>query len=230
MPTYPGTVTIIGGTGPYTISAYAYLPFSAAISGNTVYFTGTAPERTYTGATFTIRDLTGATVTETNTITVNPQVGLSGLSTNVWTVGQADFNGTETISWGTEPFTEWPIRECQLHNLLIRNLGMVPREGVRIDEDRRAGPGRSSVKVLVLVKVHLLAVSRHQLVFAIAFDLFVQLELGADFRQTVKRLTGGRIRRMVGVLVDMDPHPLLVHVCARHLDHLIALASIKPLI
>ncbi len=104
MPGYTGSVTITGGTGPYTISSFAYLPFTAAVSGNTVYFAGTAPPRTYTGATFTVRDQTGATVTQTNTITLNQQIGLSGLSNNAWTVGQTGFTGTETINYGSEPF------------------------------------------------------------------------------------------------------------------------------
>jgi hypothetical protein len=102
---YTGTVAISGGTGPYTISSYAYLPFSAAVSGHTVYFTGTAPERVYYGATFTIRDKSGATATQTNTISVNPVVTLSSLTSNAWTVGQVGFNGAITINYGTQPFT-----------------------------------------------------------------------------------------------------------------------------
>jgi hypothetical protein len=104
-PNYPDTVTITGGTAPYTISSYAYMPFNTTVSGNTVYFTGAPPERVYYGATFTVQDAAGATVTQTNTISVNPVVTFSSLSVNQWTVGQPGFLGAVTFTYGTEPFT-----------------------------------------------------------------------------------------------------------------------------
>lgn len=105
-PGYTGTVTIQGGTGPYSIAAYAYLPFTATISGNVIYFTGTAPPREYVDSTFTVQDATGAQVSQTDTITVNPQVSFNGLSNSTWTVGQPGFNGVISFNdgYGTQPF------------------------------------------------------------------------------------------------------------------------------
>ncbi len=102
---YTGTVTISGGTGPYFVSSFAYMPFNVLVTGNTVYFTGAPPERVYYDATFTIQDQAGATATQTNTISVNPEITYSSLSTNRWTLGQAGFTGAVTITYGTQPFT-----------------------------------------------------------------------------------------------------------------------------
>jgi hypothetical protein len=62
---FTGTVTITGGTGPYVISAYGSLPFTPAISGNKVYFTGAPASQTLYNGTLTISDKAGAAVTET---------------------------------------------------------------------------------------------------------------------------------------------------------------------
>jgi hypothetical protein len=102
---YNGTVTITGGTGPYTITAYGDYPFNPTVGGNTIYFSGSAPPRVYPDAMITITDAAGATATETDPITLNQQATFSALSVNQWTVGSPGFNGNITITDGTEPFT-----------------------------------------------------------------------------------------------------------------------------
>src|ERR1039457_370205 len=87
---------------------------------------------------------------------------------------------------------EWPIGKCQFHDFLIGNSGGVALEGLCIHVDRYVRLGRSAVEVLILMKVHFLVVSAYQLIFPIAFNLFVQLQLGADVCQLIQRCTGRR--------------------------------------
>ena len=77
------------------------------VGGNTVFFTGPAAgTEILTGGFITIRDATGAAVTETfPPFTLNAQPTVSSLTANQWTAGKAGFNGTVTIFDGTAPFT-----------------------------------------------------------------------------------------------------------------------------
>jgi hypothetical protein len=103
---FTGTITITGGTAPYVIAGYGSLPFTPAISGNKVYFTGEPPSQTLYNGTLTVRDKAGAAVTETiPTFRVNIQPSVTGLTTSQWTVGLPGFNGIMGINNGTAPFT-----------------------------------------------------------------------------------------------------------------------------
>jgi hypothetical protein len=52
-----------------------------------------------------VQDSTGATVTSTYSLTVNPAVSLGSLSVTQWRVNQPGYNGKITVSGGTPAYS-----------------------------------------------------------------------------------------------------------------------------
>ena len=105
---YTGAIAISNGTGPFTVSAQSNLPtgLTATITGSNVTFTGTPTATgTFSNVQMTVKDVAGATVSGTFTITINPAPTLGSLSPTQWTVNQAGYTGAVPISNGTGPFT-----------------------------------------------------------------------------------------------------------------------------
>src|SRR5580658_10288574 len=126
---------------------------------------------------------------------------------------------------------EGAVRECELYDLLVTDLGAGPLEGVGVDVDCYLMARGGTVQMFVLVQVNLVGLAGHELILPIAADLFVQLELSADVRELVKCDAGSRTRRVIGALIDMDSHQLFVHISSIHLGSPSAsLAPDKPLI
>jgi autotransporter-associated beta strand protein len=75
------------------------------VDGSNVVFTGTPTTAgTYGNIQLTVRDASGATVTGTFSITVNPAPTLGTLSSTAWTMNHPGFSGTITVSGGTGPY------------------------------------------------------------------------------------------------------------------------------
>jgi hypothetical protein len=107
-PGFVGTMAISGGTGPFTITAASGVPagLSFKVIGNAVTLTGT-PTVPVTAAngSVTIRDASGASITKTFSIVINPAPTMSALTMTQWTVYQPAFTGSMTIGGGTGSFT-----------------------------------------------------------------------------------------------------------------------------
>jgi hypothetical protein len=77
------------------------------------------------------------------------------------------------------------------------------------------------VEVLVLAKVHGLVVVLDDGVFPVAFDFAEKVEAQLDVAELVERLAGRRVRRLVGLLVDVNADVMFVfvmfHFCLRGL-------------
>jgi Tfp pilus assembly major pilin PilA len=106
-PGYTGSIPITGGTGPFTLSAASGLPvgLTAAVSGSAVTFTGTpTASGTFSSVSVTITDVSGASATQSYTITINAGLSLGSLSTASWTVNRSGFTGSIPITDGTGPY------------------------------------------------------------------------------------------------------------------------------
>ncbi len=104
---FTGTLAILRGTGPFSISSISGLPdgMSAALSGRSVVFTGTPTlAQTYAAGSITVADATGTTASQTFTITINPALTLGPLSQTAWIGGKTGYNGTLAIGGGTGPY------------------------------------------------------------------------------------------------------------------------------
>jgi streptogramin lyase len=107
QPGFNGTLTIGGGTGPFSITNFGGLApgLIAVVKGRTISFTGVPTVAQTTDGSITIQDAAGAAVTATFSITINPVATISGLSVGQWTAKRPGFNGIMTISGGTGPFS-----------------------------------------------------------------------------------------------------------------------------
>ncbi len=105
---FNGTMTIGGGTGPFTLTSPSGLPagLSAALNGNTIHFTGipTAAGPNANGSV-TITDADGATVMQQFSITINAAPTLSPFPVSQWTAREPGFLGVITINGGTGPYS-----------------------------------------------------------------------------------------------------------------------------
>ncbi len=105
---FNGTLTITGGSGPFTLASSADLPtgLTAVLSGNTIGFTGIpSAANTFVGGTVTIQDAAGASATATFTITINAAPTFAALTQTQWTISRPGFTGALTVNNGTGPFT-----------------------------------------------------------------------------------------------------------------------------
>ena len=103
-PSFPGKMTLSGGSGPYLLAGVTGLPtgLTATLIGNTLGFVGTpTTPATFANGSITIHDAVGASVTKTFSITINPAPAINNLSATQWTVARAGFNGSMTVAGGT---------------------------------------------------------------------------------------------------------------------------------
>jgi large repetitive protein len=80
---FTGTLTIVGGTGPFVYASVSGLPtgLSATLSGNTIRLTGTpSTAGTFGAGNITIRDAAGASVTKTFSITIHAPLAITTTS------------------------------------------------------------------------------------------------------------------------------------------------------
>ncbi len=104
---FSGTVNVSGGTAPYGNLTATGLPpgLSATESGNTITISGTpTTSGTYGNVQLSAQDTTGAASTATYSLTINPAPTLGVLSATAWTVNQANFSSTVSVSGGTAPY------------------------------------------------------------------------------------------------------------------------------
>ncbi len=105
---FSGTIGIAAGTGPFSNLTATGLPpgLTASLSGNTITVSGTPTTAgTFNTITVSVTDAAGATSTGIYTITVNAMPTLGALSSTAWTMNQAGFSGTITVSGGTAPYS-----------------------------------------------------------------------------------------------------------------------------
>jgi hypothetical protein len=106
-PGFPGTMTIGGGTGSFTLSHAGGLPagLTAIVTGHTITFTGTPNAVGTFTCNITVQDAVGSTVTKAVVITIHALPTISNLTATQWTAAHTSLAGTMTISGGTGPFT-----------------------------------------------------------------------------------------------------------------------------
>lgn len=107
-PGFSGTISVSGGTNPYSIRAQTGLPpgLTAALSGNSISITGTPMDAgTFSNGSVTVGDAAGATIDATFSITITAPLAVGNLTVTQWTQNQAGFNGALAITGGTAPFT-----------------------------------------------------------------------------------------------------------------------------
>ncbi len=105
---FSGTIAVSGGSGPYSITAQSGLPtgLTATLSGSTISLTGTPTSAgTFASGSVTVKDSTGATATDSFSVTINPALSFGSLSVTSWTVNQAGFSGTIAVSGGSGPYS-----------------------------------------------------------------------------------------------------------------------------
>ena len=105
---FPGTIALSGGTGSYSLTAQSGLPagLTATLAGSTISITGTPTQAgTFASGSVTIKDSTGATATDSFSLTINPALSFGSLSVTSWTVNQAGFPGTIALSGGTGSYS-----------------------------------------------------------------------------------------------------------------------------
>lgn len=102
---FTGSLTISGGTSGYTVTNQTGLPpgLTAVVNGagDAIVFTGSPTSVGEFNGSVTLTDANGAVVTNMFTITINPALAITNLTTTAWTVGRAGFTGTLTLSGGT---------------------------------------------------------------------------------------------------------------------------------
>jgi hypothetical protein len=104
--------TIVGGSTSFTNMNVTGLPagVSAYLAGNLITFGGTPTAvGTFNNINISVQDATGAVATGTASITINPAPTLGALSNTAWTVGQAGFSGTISITGGTQWFSNLTV-------------------------------------------------------------------------------------------------------------------------
>ena len=87
---FSGVIAIASGTGPFTIASSSGLPtgLTAVVSGTTIRFSGTpSTAKTFAAGSITLHDATGASVTKTFTITINPPLVIATTSLPAATLG-----------------------------------------------------------------------------------------------------------------------------------------------
>jgi len=87
---FTGVIPIAGGTGPFTLAGSSGLPtgLTAVLIGNEIHFTGTpSVAQKSTAVSITIHDATGASVTKTFSITINPPLLITTTSLPATTMG-----------------------------------------------------------------------------------------------------------------------------------------------
>ncbi len=79
---------------------------TATLAGSTISITGTPTQAgTFASGSVTIKDSTGATATDSFSLTINPALSFGSLSVTSWTVNQAGFQGTIALSGGTGSYS-----------------------------------------------------------------------------------------------------------------------------
>jgi hypothetical protein len=102
---YAGSISISGGVGPYTLKSTSGLGgLSAAVSGDNVDISGTAPGASSVSFSVTLQDASGVTFSHSYTLAVNAAPALGSLSVTQTTAG-AGYSGSIPISGGTGPYT-----------------------------------------------------------------------------------------------------------------------------
>ena len=104
--------TIVGGSTSFTNLNVTGLPAGvyAYIAGNLIGFGGTPTAvGTFNNINISVQDATGAVATGAASITINPAPTLGALSNTAWTVGQAGFSGTISITGGTQWFSNLTV-------------------------------------------------------------------------------------------------------------------------
>jgi sugar lactone lactonase YvrE len=108
QPGYSGSVSITGGTAPYSNLVTSGLPMglTATLSGSTITISGTPTYVfTYSSVTLSVQDAVGNVGSRTYTIAINPPLYLAPLTVTQWTAQVEGYTGSIAISGGTGPFT-----------------------------------------------------------------------------------------------------------------------------
>ena len=106
-PSFPGTLTISGGTTPYKfVGPPTGVPpgLIATLTGSTISFTGAPTTAGTFNGSVNIVDNAGRAATQNFTITINAAPTISPPTVTQWTQGVATFNSSMTITGGTAPF------------------------------------------------------------------------------------------------------------------------------
>lgn len=110
---YQHAISVTGGSTPYT--TFSVTGFSAGTTGltaanvtvntasGTVLVSGTPSAAGTLAFTVNVGDSAGSTLAKTYSVTINPPLAVTNLTTTQWTKGSAGFTGSMTISGGTGP-------------------------------------------------------------------------------------------------------------------------------
>ncbi len=104
---FVSSMTIAGGTGPFTLASSSGLPtgLTAVLSGNTIRITGTpSAAQTFAAGSVTLHDASGASVTKTFSITINPPLLITTTSLPASTLA-ALYSATVQAKGGTGAIT-----------------------------------------------------------------------------------------------------------------------------
>src|SRR5262249_23137747 len=102
QPGYSGTITVAGGTGPFSNLAVVGLPpgLTSWLSGHTITISRTPTPAGSANLHVSVVDAAGVTTGIATGITIVAPITLGSLTANQWTVGQSGFNGVIPVSGG----------------------------------------------------------------------------------------------------------------------------------
>src|SRR5207245_1270012 len=109
---YSATIAVTNGTSPYSNLSVTGLPpgVTAALNGSTIILSGTPTQSgTFNNAQVSLKDATGATAMQTDTLDRNHPPTLDTLSPTQWDVDQSGYNGTIAIVGGAAPYSNLSV-------------------------------------------------------------------------------------------------------------------------
>jgi predicted chitinase len=111
-PGYEGTIAVTGGTGSYSNLQLSGLPggLSAQLSGSTITVSGTPTQIGTFTLTTSLQDSSGKTGGGTESLTITPvSLTLGNLTPAQWTVNQAGYKGTISVSGGSGGYQDLQV-------------------------------------------------------------------------------------------------------------------------
>jgi hypothetical protein len=107
QPGYDGTIPVWGGSNAYQNLSVSGLPsgLAASLSGNAISISGTPTQAGTFSLDVSLQDTNGNPGNAIDTLTINPALALGPLSPAAWTVNKAGYDGTISITGGTDSYS-----------------------------------------------------------------------------------------------------------------------------